>query len=108
MKLTASVLLFLVTFFTVQPVLSVNKSSAKMQCCMKGHCKKKMSNKSKKGRCEGMNCNPFMGCAYCGMYILVKPAIVVIPAACKDKIHISNDNRTVKNLSDFWHPPNFV
>ena len=75
---------------------------------MKGHCNKKVKGKSKKGMCDGMNCNPFMGCAYCGMYILLKPEIAVITTACKEKIHTSNDNRIVKNPSDFWHPPNVI
>jgi len=108
MKTGASILLFILSFSTIQPLLSVEKKSDTMKCCFmgKGGCSKKMPQKNPKNKCEGMGCNPFMGCPYYTMFLTTKTSLSAILPVSNEKIIVSNDNRTIQNISDFWHPPN--
>ena len=110
MKIGAAIFILITGFFTVAPALRQDSSKAGMSTCAKsrGCCHKKETDKKKKQGCEGMNCNLFVYCPYCSMYLVPGPSVPCLPAADKEKTVISNDNRTIKSLSDFWHPPNVV
>lgn len=108
MKLAAYIFAFLLSFYTLQPVVSSVINRVTLSGCAKqSHCcKKNRKVPVKKDNCENRGCNPFMGCVYGNFYMTEKSSIsftiFIIP---KQKTGIFNDNRIVKNASDCWHPP---
>ncbi|MEO6488601.1 MAG: hypothetical protein ABIO04_01565 [Ferruginibacter sp.] len=106
MKAGAYIILLMMSFFTIQPVLPVAEQSHVNECCSKRHCKKPAPVKNKKDKCEGMSCNPFVGCPYYNLFLVNRPAASIFFILSKEKIMVRNDNRTVQNDFVFWHPPN--
>jgi hypothetical protein len=105
-KSIAFIFLLLVAFFTVQPLISSQRTAEATTCCSgtKCHQKSQPSNDSRKCRKEG--CNPFMACAYGNFYLLEKNGFTffdVVPE--KEKKVAINDNRLSTGLSESWHPP---
>lgn len=105
MKIGAAILLVIIGFFTIQPAFPVQQEKTKMGCCLKERCKKKMPVQKKKS-CEGMACNPFLGCPYFNLFLAVNTYSPVLPVADKQKLFVRNDNRTIQSSSELWHPPN--
>lgn len=109
-KLMAFIFLSLVAFFTVQPLISSQRTVSAMLCCpkmMKCHKEKHPSGDNRK--CESDGCNPFMACAYGNFYLLEKSGfnfLTIVPEI--EKKAAINDNRLSTRLSDCWHPPEFA
>ena len=104
LKITVCILSLAMAFLIVQPVISLNK--LKGTCCS-GHCCKKKENK--KSSAGNKDCNPLMRCQLCSLFIVSG----FTPSessnfSISEKVFIRNDNRTVKNLSECWHPPNYT
>ena len=110
MKLPASIFLLLLSFLTIQPLFSSIRPVQKKHCClkMKMNCPKKQSSNDA-GKCDGSKCNPFMACASGNFYNI---AMGFTEICCLDKrsekILPENDNRLSANLSDCWHPPEYL
>ena len=91
-------------FLTVQPLMPIKNKQAE-NCRKDQCCKKKVDKKEKTGN---KDCNPLMNCPYCTLFIAKRNYPVEITLYnIKEKVFIKNDNRTVKNLSECWHPPNY-
>ena len=106
MKIAATILLFVISFLTIQPLFQSAPKKIAMSCCSQKACKKKMPAQNKKGGCEGMACNPFVGCPYYSLFLFSGPQVSFLSSAVKEKISVSNDNRIIQDISEFWHPPN--
>lgn len=103
MKATVYILTFVMAFLTVQPLMPLNNKQTE-NCCTEQYCKKK----EKKKNTGNKDCNPLMNCSSCALFIVSKSYLKEITAHNnKEKIFIKNDNRTVKNLTEFWHPPEY-
>jgi hypothetical protein len=106
MRLAAYILFSLVCFLVVEPLFS-GKKTAMTKCGASLCCKKHASKKSSKE--QDKDCNPFMGCSSCNLFIIDKPVPDQLPVILlKEKNIVKNDNRIIQNLSECWHPPNTI
>jgi hypothetical protein len=107
MKFSAAILLLILGFYSVQPILKVEAKESSKGCCSKKKCTKKMPEQSKRSSCEGMACNLLVGCPFNALYYVSnKPVLTFILPIKKERVFISNDNRTIKCITECWHPPN--
>ena len=106
MKIGASILLFIIIFFTIQPIFKIEQKKTSIHCCSKGRCNKKMPVRNKKENCEGMACNPLVGCPYYNLFLESRFSLPLLLPAVKEKIFVCNDNRIIQSNSECWHPPN--
>jgi hypothetical protein len=107
-KIAATIFLLMISFLTVQPLLSSIKPVAKKSCSMKTSCHREESSKNS-GKCGADKCNPFMACAY-GNFYTVERNFTSIHLVIKrsEKILPANDNRLAFYLTDCWHPPEII
>jgi len=106
MKVGAFIFLSIVCFLIIEPLFAI-VDTAKPKCGATKCCKKTGSKKSSKE--ENKDCNPFMGCSSCNLFIIAKPVSYLHSVIiAKRKIIIRNDNRIVQHLSECWHPPNAI
>ena len=106
MKFAAAILFFIASFLTIQPLIKIAPKNIAMRCCTEKACKKKKPEQNKKNPCEGMACNPFVGCPYYCLFLVTAPSLSPLQPQAKEKIGINNDNRTIQSISECWHPPN--
>jgi len=109
-KFIAFIFLFLVAFFTVQPLISSQAKAPATPCCSKMTSCHPMKQPSKeKGECKGDACNPFLACSYCNFYLLYNSDFIFIAIAPLNikKIPV-DDNRLSAGLSESWHPPQAI
>ncbi|MBC7934445.1 MAG: hypothetical protein H7Y86_03670 [Rhizobacter sp.] len=116
MKVAAFIFLGIVCFLVMEPLVAAMQT-VKPTCSVKRSCKKttpvkpckkNTSNKPSPGE-ESKDCNPFMGCSLCNLFLMAKPASdlhPIIPG--RKKIITQNDNRLMRYLSECWHPPNAI
>ena len=106
MRIGAFILLIIVGFLTIQPLMKTAPKKIAMRCCSEKACKKKMPEQNKKGGCEGMACNPFVGCPYYCLFLVTASSLSPLQPPVNEKIGVTNDNRTIQSISECWHPPN--
>ncbi|HTA82126.1 MAG TPA: hypothetical protein VK783_04300 [Bacteroidia bacterium] len=73
MKSVATILLFVFSLLTIQPILSIAEPIQKMESCTKSCCmhhEQKKAPKPMKGMCGDMSCNPFGQYACCTGFIV--------------------------------------
>jgi len=106
MKIGAFILLVIISFLTIQPLIKTEPKKVAGCCSLKDHCRKKMPAQNKKSDCEGMGCNPFVGCPYYNLFLVNESSLSLLLPPVKEKIDVNNDNRTIQSISECWHPPN--
>ena len=116
MRLSAFILLIIISSLTIQPLFQhVEKSipsGMDMDCCLNHHkgsektCPLSGKEEKKNLPCDNNGCNPFMPCSIGNFYIIERLHLLSAPVDLSGKNNILlNDNRTAKSLSECWHPP---
>ena len=84
---------------------SCSSSESLEPSCSMGSCSKEESPADEKD-CVPDGCNPFLGCSagnfYAHYYWTISIYSLIIP---KEKISLVDDKRLIKQMSEFWHPP---
>jgi hypothetical protein len=107
-KTSASIFFLILSFLTVQPLLSSTKTVEKKHCCLKKtmDCLTNKQKSKNTGQCDNNRCNPFMACVSGNFYVVANGPVVSYAALLqKAEIDTVNDNRLASCLSDCWHPP---
>ena len=116
MRLSAFILLVIISSLTIQPVFKHVEASIPsgmdMECCLNHHkgsekkCPSSGKDEKKNLPCDNNGCNPFMPCSIGNFYIVERLHFLSAPVNQPGKNNILlNDNRTAKSLSECWHPP---
>ena len=104
MKIIACIFLFTMSLAMVLPVLG-NNNTAMYKSCMDKCCHKK---KNQNKQPENKECNPFLACSAAAWVMSRSIEITKATNIYLDRKYVmSNDDRVVKIVSTFFHPPNF-
>ncbi len=102
MKMAASIFMCIMLSMTALPLSAVCTDDE--QCCSDGCCKEEPVKKDTK---QTKDCNPFMTCPLCSLFLTAKISILPdVTIQDKSVFFVKNDNRIIQNLSECWHPPN--
>ena len=104
MKITTTLISFILLLSLVQPVV-MQVVQSKNISCVSGCCANNKSTKKEKENKK--DCNPFLGCANTVWLSTPLDAGEVVTIKYSDKkFFLKNDNRLNKHWSKFFHPPN--
>ena len=110
MKISAYLFTLLLGFTTIQPLWNLpEKPAASHSCCQKDTGKQSAQSEKKQRGCDGMSCNPFMGCPMVSYDLAERFTLdYQLPVPTRQVYLVKNDNRLVTQMSDCWHPPQLV
>jgi len=90
------------------PYSSCSTKQKAQSSCSKSGCDQPADTEDEND-CGGNRCNPLMSCPTGNFYLFTQSHLSI--AALKistDKKSLINDNRTVKQMGDCWHPPEII
>lgn len=109
MKLSAAMLLILLTALTAEPAVSASMQSHQQAKCIRtcNMARKCGGEKKKKKERTCDNCNPFMSCVMGNFFLIPAGFNMPAPSLICLKESALNEKVLSSYLPDCWHPPEF-
>jgi hypothetical protein len=97
-------------FLHLEPLSSCAAPEEAPSCSATTSCKQQQPDNDDNKCPMEKGCNPFVPCSVGVCCYLVESFFIPAPVFTikKDKPALSNDNRLLSNVSECWHPPEFL